>query len=215
MKHCPICDRASDRFRFYGEICEVCAGKKLAEKLPKEVSVVVCRDCGRMRVSGSFEEPSQENMQRLLAAAIRQYSVRLLAATDDMVRVAVTDEKTGGLTVEHDIKLLFGRTLCEKDSRRRAGYYEAVVQFRGDEGKVSRTAASLQKFVERNNGFITRTEQKEHGMDIFVSDKKLARAFIMARRLSFKSSFKLQGERHGKRLYRNTYFVTLGRRGDK
>ncbi len=209
MKHCPICDRTSDRFAFFGEICEVCAGKKLKEKLPSEASVPVCRDCGRIRVAGVFVEPGGASVQRLIAGYAKPYKVRLIAASHETARVSVTDESTG-LSVEHDIKLRFERTLCDDDSRRRAGYYEAVVQFRGDEGKVGRAAAALQRYVERNGGFVAKTEQKEHGMDVFVSYKRIARAFLEARHIKSESSFKLQGEKRGRRLYRNTYFVTLG-----
>ncbi len=214
MKHCPLCDRTSDRFRFFGEICEVCAGKKLSEKLASEAKVPVCRDCGRIRVAGTFVERNEASMQRLLSGLMRQFRVKLIDVGDDRARTSVTDEKSGGLTVEHDVKLDFERTLCEDDNRRRAGYYEAVVQLRGDEGRVLHAAAALQRYVERNGGFVTKTEEKEHGVDVFVSDKKMAHSFIDSRHMSFKSSFKLQGERRGRRLYRNTYFVTLSRSHD-
>ena len=209
MKHCPICDRTSDRFAFFGEICEVCAGKKLAEKLPNEVRVPLCRDCGRIRVAGVFVEPGEASMQRLLSGSMRRYRVKLLDADREATRVSVTEEGTG-LAIEHEVKLLFERTLCDDDSRKRAGYYEAVVQFRGDGSKVERAAAALQRYVERNGGFVTKTEQKQHGVDVYVSYKRIVRAFLEARHIKSESSFKLQGEKGGRRLYRNTYFVTLG-----
>ena len=75
--------------------------------------------------------------------------------------------------------------------------------------KVGRAAASLQKYLERNGAFVTKVEQKEHGVDVYASDKKVALSFISVRHMKWKGSFELHGEKRGKRLYRNTYFITL------
>ena len=209
MKHCPICNRSEGEARFFGEFCEFCAGKKLKEKLAGEVEVEVCKDCGRIKVAGAFVPETKGSLEQLLAKRYRPYGVRLIHSSNGIARIAVTDEKQGGLSVEHNAHLKMLKALCENDAKKRSGYYEAVVQFRGDEGKVERAAASLERYVEKYGAFITKTEQKEHGVDLYVSDKKPTLSFITARHMKWKGSFKLQTEKRGRRLYRNTYFITL------
>ncbi len=209
MKHCPICNRSSDEARFYGEFCEFCAGKKMREKLAREVEVTACRDCGRIKVAGVFVPNSESNMQQLLSSVYKPYRVRLIHNANGIARMQITDERRDGMSIEHNAHIKTLRTLCDTDAKKRSGYYEAVVQLRGDEGKVSRMAAALERYLERNDAFITKIEQKEHGVDIYASNKKAAFAFISGRHLGFKGSYELHGEKRGKRLYRNTYFITL------
>lgn len=209
MKHCPICNKSSDEIEFFGEFCEDCAGKKFKGKLEREAEVIVCRDCGRIKVAGSFVPDTESSMERLLAGVFKPYRVKLVHSSNGIARIRVSDEKQGGLEVEHNVHLAFKRTLCDSDARKRAGYYEAVLQFRGDSEKVSRLAAALQRYLENNDAFVARSEEKEHGVDVYVSDKKVALSFITVRHLKWKGSFELHGEKRGKRLYRNTYFITL------
>ena len=209
VKHCPICNRSSDEARFYGEFCEFCAGKKLKAKLPTEVSVEQCRDCGRIMVLGAFMPETKGGTELLLARAFRPYSIRLIHSSNGIARILVTDVKQGGLSVEHNVHLKVSRILCDTDMKKRSSYYEAVVQFRGDEEKVNRAVASLERYLEKNGAFVTKTEQKEHGADVYASDKKVALSFISVRHMKWKGSFELHGEKRGRRLYRNTYFVTL------
>ncbi len=209
MKHCPICNRSSEEARFYGEFCEFCAGKKLKERLKTEANVDRCRDCGRINVAGAFVPETKGGMELLLARTFKPYKIRLIHSGNGIARILVSDEEHGGLSVEHNVHLKVNRLLCDADAKRRAGYYEAVVQFRGGTEKVGRAVASLERYLERNGAFVSKTEQKEHGMDVYASDKKKALSFISVRHMKYKSSFELHGEKRGRRLYRNTYFITL------
>lgn len=209
MKHCPICNKSSDEIRFFGEFCEDCAGRKLKGRLAKEADVVVCRDCGRIKVSGEFVPETKESMQLLLSGKYKPYKVKLIHSGNGIARIWVRDEKQDGLEVEHNAHLVFERVLCDTDAKKRSGYYEAVVQFRGGKEKVEHIAAALQRYLEKNGAFVAKIDEKEHGVDVFASDKKVALSFISVRHLKWKGSFELHGEKRGRRLYRNTYFITL------
>jgi NMD protein affecting ribosome stability and mRNA decay len=209
MKHCPICNRSSEEARFYGEFCEFCLGKKLREKLPTEIEVEQCKDCGRIKVAGAFVPETKVGVESLLSRVYRPYKIRLIHSGNGIARMLVTDENQGGLSVEHNAHLKIRRTLCGNDAKKRSGYYEAVVQFRGDAGRVGRAVASLERYLEKNDAFVTKAEEKEHGVDVFVSDKRVALSFITVRHMKWKGSFELHGEKRGRRLYRNTYFIAL------
>jgi NMD protein affecting ribosome stability and mRNA decay len=209
MKHCPICNRTSEEARFFGEFCEFCLGGKLREKLAAEVDVEVCRDCGRVKVAGAFVPYTESSLERLLSIKFKPHTVKMIHISNGIARISVGDEKHQGLSIDYNVHLKPRKVLCDDDAKKRAGYYEAVVQLRGEAGRVERVAMSLSKYLEKNGAFVTKVESKEHGIDVYTSDKKVAFAFISSRHLKFKGSFELHGEKRGRRLYRNTYFITL------
>jgi NMD protein affecting ribosome stability and mRNA decay len=209
MKRCPICNRSSEEVKFYGEFCVDCAGARLKSKLQSEIEMTVCKDCGRVKVAGVFIEINKENIELLLRSILKHYSVKLVHFGNGIARVKVKEEGREGPDVEMNIRLKQLSVLCDSCAKKRSGYYEAVVQLRGEEGKVERTAGALSRYLEKNGAFITKAEGKEHGVDIFTSDKKVTLAFISSRHLKWKGSFELHGEKGGRRLYRNTYFISL------
>ncbi len=209
MKHCPICNNSSADRRFFGEFCEDCAAKKLRSRIPSVVEMVRCRDCGRIKSAGVFAEESMESLERMLKPSFKPFDVKLVHLSNGIARIRVEDARQEGLEIEHNAHIKLHSLLCDSCARRRAGYYEAVLQFRGEQGKVGRIALALQRYLEKNGAFVTKAERKEHGVDVYASDKKVAMSFIAVRHLKFKASFELHGEKRGKRLYRNTYFITL------
>jgi NMD protein affecting ribosome stability and mRNA decay len=209
MKRCPICNRSSEEVKFYGEFCVDCASRRLKSKIQSEIEMTVCKDCGRVRVAGVFMEMNKESIEQLLKSILKRYSVKLIHFGNGIARIRVKEEGHEGPDVEMNVHFKQLITLCDSCAKKRSGYYEAVVQLRGDEGKVERTAGALSRYLEKNGAFITKAEGKEHGIDIFTSDKKVTLAFISSRHLKWKGSFELHGEKAGRKLYRNTYFISL------
>ncbi len=209
MKHCPICNKSSSEIKFYGEFCADCAGDKVRGRLPREAEVTVCKSCGNIKVAGAFVPETHASVERLLKSAIKHYPIRLMHSGNGIARLAVSDPDREGLEVQANVHLKAIRVLCDACSKKRAGYYEAVVQLRGEKEKVARTSESLSRYLERNGAFVTKVEEKEHGLDIYASDKRVVQAYISARHLKPKTAFELHGEKAGRKLYRNTYFLPL------
>lgn len=209
MKHCPICNKTSDEIKFYGEFCADDAEKKFKESLPETAELTTCKSCGRIKVSGKFVDEDDTNVERFLRLEMKKYWVHLIHFGNGIARVRVVNEKQEGLAVETNIHIKRIKLLCERCARIRAGYYESVVQLRGEEGKVQRMAEAFEKYLEKYGAFVTKVEEKEHGVDMYTSNKKVTSAFISSRHLVFKASYELHGMKAGRKLYRNTYFITL------
>ncbi len=184
-------------------------GKKLSAKLAREAEITRCRDCERILVTGRFVPETKATLQQLLQSIYKPYKVYFVHSGNGITRIRVVDESKEGLGVEHNVHMKFKRVLCEMCARKRSGYYESVVQLRGTPEKVLNLANSLERYLEKYDAFFTKVEEKEHGIDIYASDKKATLAILMARHLKWKASFELHGEKRGVRLYRNTYFITL------
>ncbi|HIH50177.1 TPA: hypothetical protein HA291_01835, partial [Candidatus Micrarchaeota archaeon] len=89
------------------------------------------------------------------------------------------------------------------------GYYEALVQLRGDWDRINSLIRNITKYVERRNGFIAKIEKVENGKDVYLSDKLMANAFFHDYDLKPTRSFRLYGMKRGKKVYRNTYSLRL------
>ncbi len=207
-----MCGRSDKDVRFIGDICEPCTAKKFGALLPESVTIRQCKFCGRIWSSGGFVPEKKDS----LAVAIKQS----LRQKDCMIDVLSSDAESANLRLTYAIqgkhvsfamavKLKRAFEMCPRCSRMKAGYYEAVVQFRGDGHGVERMAAALGRFMVRRDAFVSREEKLKTGLDVYVSDKKLASEFMLAWRLKPKRSYQLYGMKHGRKLYRNIYSVEV------
>ena len=94
---------------------------------------------------------------------------------------------------------------CENCIKLLGGYYEAIFQIRGP--STDRIMNKLRKFLP--NDSIIDISKIKAGYDIKLSDKKIAAIAIKRLREYFEitESYKLVGEKKGKRLYRNSYAI--------
>lgn len=208
MKHCPLCNASSADVKFYGEFCENCLGKKLKAELPGYVELEVCKECGRARLGKEFLPLDERNAEQMLKSKYKGYKMKLVSMHLPLARIRVT-EAGSGLTVEKGIDIGFKKTLCETCSRKRGGYFESVIQFRGNPERMNRLIASLQNYLSKNDGFIAKVEELHSGVNVFVSSKALVTSFLSRKDLESKASFTLHTEKRGKRLYRSTYSVRV------
>ncbi len=208
MKHCPICNASGADVRFFGEFCEDCMGKKLKAELPSYVELEVCKECGKTRLGKDFVPLENREVELILKSRYRGYKVSLISMHLPLARIRVTDNDTG-LTVEKGVDLLFRKTLCENCTRRRGGYFESTIQFRGNPEKINRLIAALQAYLTKNDGFIAKVEELHNGVNVFVSSKALVTSFLSRKGLDSIASYTLHTEKRGKRLYRSTFSVRV------
>ena len=101
--------------------------------------------------------------------------------------------------------LTYKKYLCEKCYRKACNYHEAVVQLRGNMQRAEKMLAKITKYFEARDEFITKVEEADNGMDVFLSNKKLATAFMSRNDLKPVVSFTLVGVKKGRKVYKNTY----------
>lgn len=65
----------------------------------------------------------------------------------------------------------------------------------------------MTRYLDSNDAFVSKMEENEHGIDMYVSNKRLAAAFISKMKLHPNTSFTLVGLKNGKRVYKNTYAI--------
>ncbi|MGI0141538.1 MAG: NMD3-related protein [Candidatus Micrarchaeales archaeon] len=205
VRHCPTCNRSSDEVQFFGEFCEFCTIDRLGKKLPEEIKITVCKRCGRIKVNNDFVDKDDAAVEVVLQKAFRDFDLKLISALPEeaIVKLDKHDQDISG--IRRQVALKYQKVMCPKCNRQSAGYYEGIIQLRGNPEKAARMLHRLEKYYFERDEFISRMEKVNNGVDLYVSSKKLATAFIAERGLKAVMSYELYGLKHGKKLYRNTY----------
>jgi nonsense-mediated mRNA decay protein 3 len=218
MKYCPICNKSSEQVQFLGELCEECVTKKLMEQLalPDVVKIRLCRICGKlvMNSKGESEGLNRGSLGRYMHVEYRDklknYKLRVMRLGDETAHLELVGEYDGyPVRIEKDVELKVSEPMCRHCSLKSGGYYEAVIQLRGERERVGRMADRITLYAEKYGGFVSKREEKDFGCDLYVSNKEIANSYFSTRKLKPTRSYTLYGMRGGKKLYRNIYALRI------
>ena len=207
-RFCPTCGNSSDKEKFYGNFCMSCARGMLKERLPKAAEIRVCKRCGSIKVAGRYMPDSARSIEGAIKPFFGRMGLKVLRYKGGSADIEVSEaSEHGNLSVEYEIEIDQKRSLCDTCYKKACSYYEAVIQLRGNNYKIARFIERVTRFLDINNGFVTKVERNDNGSDVYVSSKKLASAFISRMRIHPTASYTLAGVKKGKRIYKNTYAI--------
>ncbi len=207
-KYCPTCGNSSDKIAFFGNFCEKCSKGRFSALLPSKVEISRCKRCGKIKSDGQYTEPNGRAIESAIRPYFKGFIMHLISHSEGSARIDVSEEmENGTLSVESEISIEYKKTLCDKCYKKACNYHEAVMQLRGNPHKIEKFADRVTRFFESNNEFVTRTEPKDNGIDMYLSSKRLAGALISKMKLHPNTSFTLAGVKGGKKLYKNTYAI--------
>jgi NMD protein affecting ribosome stability and mRNA decay len=211
--HCPTCNRSSDEARFIGDFCEFCVADKLKKRIAGTVEMHRCNRCSNIQVKGQYIPLGNFALSTLINSELRMHdcTAKVTAYSNGVTQVEFTcevgDDK---VKFEKPIDIKAVNKTCTRCYRISSGYYEAMVQLRGDAAKVEKTAERLANFIQKKGAFISKMGHvKTGGIDMYISDKGLTDQFFAIRELHPKRSYKIAGIKEGKPVYRNTYALHL------
>ncbi|MGC8479337.1 MAG: NMD3-related protein [Candidatus Micrarchaeia archaeon] len=210
-KRCPKCGRTSDTIQFYGQFCKICSERKLGEELPESAEIIICKNCGKIRLQGVFVKDSGQNMQQILQNTFKNFFVSLIDYDPENATAVLSFSKKDkeDLSVDKKILLLYKKILCDECNKRAGSYYEGVMQLRGDKARIERFIERVNTYFEKRGEFIAKIKNVDNGIDVYLSNKKLAEAYISSHHLEVVRSYTLYGVKKGKKVYRHTYSIRL------
>ncbi|MDE1856567.1 MAG: hypothetical protein KGH98_00620 [Candidatus Micrarchaeota archaeon] len=212
LKYCPTCERSSNDARFIGEFCEFCVRAKITKRMKDSVEVIACKNCGKIKTPLGFENVSKAAMGDAIAHELGAKGCKVTVERFDDRGADLWMEcetEDGPIEFDYPVRLKIRKQMCMQCYRRTSGYYEALVQLRGDMNKCSALVKRLTRYAEGRGAFIAKVEELDNGYDVYVSDKLLAGEFFTFHKLKPKRSFTLYGMKKGKRLYRNIYLLRV------
>ncbi len=209
IKYCPICNRSSDKFRFVGEFCEVCVADKMKKNIPDRIEIERCKSCGRIRAKEGYIQLDNGTLREAVKRSLgTKCEVKIVKQKEKSAVVNFHCEADYGYAdFDKEIMLNFRKIMCIDCYRKTSGYYEALVQLRGVQQKADKAMSKITRYVEKNGAFISRIDETEHGIDIYISDKEMMNHFFQLYKMKPKRSFTLHGVKNGRRIYRNVYLL--------
>jgi nonsense-mediated mRNA decay protein 3 len=201
---CPRCGRTSDKVAFIESFCIDCY--PLSIKVPDRVELEQCARCGRIRLRGEWTPFSEKKLADLVLSRCKGDFIDAGYGFEHQTAWFLV--KGGSARVERKIPLLIRRTVCPQCSRISGGYFEAIIQLRGDRRRMDKYADMFVKRLQKKT-FITKTEEKDGGLDLYIGNSKAVVAMMGEMGLKVLMTKKLVGREEGKRLYRTTFLLRL------
>lgn len=201
---CPKCGRTSDQVEFIEAFCKDDYPVKL--KLPDKIELEQCARCHKVRLRGEWLSYNEKKIGEYVISKCRgdfesaEYNLNTQT-------VAFLMRETG-TRVLRAVPLEIKKTICQQCSRISGGYYEAIIQLRGDPLKVRGHAQMLAKRLAKKT-FIAREEEKDAGLDMYVGSSKAVVEVMSLLGIKTLITKKLIGREEGKRLYRTTFLIRL------
>ncbi|MEM0492569.1 MAG: NMD3-related protein [Candidatus Thermoplasmatota archaeon] len=211
-------------------------------KGPFYLDVYMCPKCGMYKyrntyLSESFDVYLNRVIKDVFMVSSEMRNVDFSVSYDRKDNTIVSDVVICGeledvkVREQHQLTVRIKRETCVNCSRRYGGYYEAILQVRGDKrDSLGEDMKEIRKMVEdtvddiRSRGghglFITEVVEIHGGLDFYISDK--GSALMLAKRIytlyggEMKHSAKDAGMEDSRHVYRMTYLIRLSpyRRGD-
>lgn len=186
--------------------------------LPREIEIVTCSVCGRMKKKGQWIEAY--SIEDQLGEAFSKFNEGLEMdlqywedEEDFMVRVHMQEDE---LYDAEDVRVEWLTDQCRDCSKFQGGFYKAKIQLRGENvEKVSDQIVDKAAELTNQNrkDFLSNVEKMDGGLDFYLSTEKMNQKILSMLRDKYKPeierSYELVGERDGQRVYRNVVSVRL------
>ena len=121
-----------------------------------------------------------------------------------------TVEKDGEkVQIEKELNFSLNPDICPECNKKSGGYFEAIIQLRGPDARISKYAKLFTEMLEREGTFISKMVELKEGLDLYAGSTKSTLAIIKRLGLTYGISTSLAGQKQGKRLYRTSFSIRL------
>lgn len=197
----------------------------------KRIIIDVCSSCGVFKYKGRWLKGELEEAMKMAVVdnlipseniSWKEPMISFNRKGRTLYEVTIDLEgKIGGSSIRERVnaEILINKLNCPTCSKKAGKYYEAIIQIRDIErDEIGGIEDFLRKKIdemgdEGRGVFITDMRMTEKGLDIYMSDKKVAHSLIYKLKNEFggevKESPKLFGIKDGIRQYRMTYLLRI------
>ncbi len=171
MLICPKCGNNSDTEKFIGTFCINCAAPRIKLKYPKEISIEECKHCTRIKIKGIWVKGHQPLGDYITSKCKGEFS-RVVYDEENEQLVFYINKEGNSIRITKYMDLEKTITTCIDCSRLSGGYYESIIQLRGEKVKVEKYAHKLAKEFGIK---LLRMEETKGGIDVYSTDNKRTR----------------------------------------
>ncbi|MBI4171091.1 MAG: hypothetical protein HY514_05305 [Candidatus Aenigmarchaeota archaeon] len=198
---------------FVGNFCEQCYLEKKDLFILKKVKMRYCDNCGKYYTQK--EKVSPEEMEHFISGQIEEkgniknIEIKVSKRVDKIHAVIVAKGSIKpskiSITDRKEFSIYPKKIKCNSCAKILGNYHEAVIQIRGL--KKENIIREIGKLIK--NDELAGILKLKEGYDVKIVDKPVAARAVQILREKFtvKRSFKLVGEKKGRKIYRNFYAV--------
>ncbi len=200
---CPKCGKEGDPAESVGAFCPACYDFKI--KLP-EIHFKKCKKCERVLFDKEWLPYNKKKIEERIVSRLKGSFNRADYYLD--AEQAVFYFEIGGKvhmenrTLSPKIEIV----MCPNCSRESGGYFEAILQFRGNKKSRKFFANKLHHLLS-NKTYVNKVEEKKEGIDLYVGSTKVVLNVLKEMGLTYKISRTLHTQKEGKMLYRTTFAI--------
>lgn len=226
-KFCPQCGKKTEEL--FNSLCKTCflEGIKLLEV--GNLEITVCKGCHNY-----FKGEKKTSIEKIIKNFIRKEITKNYGYTVENIEIEeikLKDNSNSAMVLlkvsvmakgvkieeEEEKEVIFKKEICERCSKKAAGYYEAIVQLRAKNRipteKEQEIAFELAYFLLDEEDFISKVEKLKKGLNLYVSSiesgRKISKEIIKRLGGVLKESKKLVGKKEGRNVYRVSFSVRL------
>ncbi|MFH1285356.1 MAG: NMD3-related protein, partial [Candidatus Micrarchaeota archaeon] len=201
-----------EKTKFAGSFCVNCYLKRMKVDVPGKITIEVCKNCNRIKHARGMEKRTDEFVKKLVLKQCKGKFADAQLEIDEQsgaIRMLfLLQEGEDVVELKRSIPFEVRYTCCPECSRVSGGYFEAIVQLRGNEEKIVRVLPKLQRILERET-FVSNVKELKEGVDLYVGSYKAAAEVLSLLGYNPKKSVKLSGMKDGHRVYRTTFCLRL------
>lgn len=207
MHICPKCGAREGTKKFVGPFCIDC--KYFRIEVPDRIEVGRCKRCGRIRLRGEWMPFSEKKLVDYVKSRFRGEFTGVEFFPGENRAVFTIEQDGAKVEIEKRVNLEMLTCMCPDCNRRAGGYFEAIIQLRGNPGRIGKYAEIFRERLEQAGTFVSKEVQGKDGLDLYVGSTKAVLPIVKRLGLTYGISTTLAGQRQGKRLYRTTFSIRL------
>ena len=226
IRFCPSCGANTNEL-FEG-FCRKCFLSNVELiRAAKRVQFGICYDCGRVRLNKFWQAFGNKNeivhsMAMRHAKALRGAELRLdyhdftvKGKTEvPVILTAEIESNSNKISKSKEMMLVIIPEICPDCSRLRGGYYEGIIQLRGEnqDGMLKHIEDNFSKYDKSEpNAFISKIERLSEGLDIYIGSRtagiKVSSEIRKLYNVDCTITHKIHGMRQGKEIRRTTILL--------
>jgi nonsense-mediated mRNA decay protein 3 len=180
-------------------------------EIPKSFAVTLCPRCGAVLRGKKWASSSPREIGKWLSAKVKGRDAKnVMIGIDNSTLTFEVETDRGNVPITVPIRVETQKSLCEHCNKMAGGYYEAIIQIRGNPKDIAKWRKTIAGMLA-DETFIASEEELKEGVDFKVGSSKGALAVIKELGIrDYKISKKLWGLKQGKRVYRTTFALRFG-----
>jgi NMD protein affecting ribosome stability and mRNA decay len=185
-------------------------------ELPTRFDIIKCSKCERAKISGRWQPWNVVGFLREKAKVFGRLDSFDVTEKMGKYTVRATGIVERGIepkTEEHVVIIKFNKLMCPDCSRAVGGYYEAILQLRGEipENAATFFEREAAKILAMDSRAFWSAKELKEGFDIKLGNTKaaikLAELFKQKYKAEIKKSYQLVGRKDGKDIHRTIIAV--------